>query len=105
MTTKNKHKLEHWHVIALMLAVYDILAVNLSYFLALWLRFDCVVSKISSQYLDAFFRFAPIYTVFCLAVFILLRLYNSLWRFASFRELVRVIVSSVITGTPIDASS
>lgn len=98
MTTKNKHKIEHWHVIALLLAVYDVLAVNLSYFLALWLRFDCVVSKISSQYLSAYLRFAPIYTVFCLAVFILLRLYNSLWRFASYRELIRVIASSAITG-------
>ena len=98
MTTKNKHKIEHWHVIAMLLAVYDVFAVNLSYFLALWLRFDCVFSKIETQYVDALLRFAPIYTAFCLAVFILLRLYNSLWRFASYRELIRVITSSAITG-------
>lgn len=93
-----KTKIEHWHVIALLLAVYDIIAVNISYFLALWLRFDCVISRIGTPYLDAFFRFAPIYTVFSIAVFLILRLYNSLWRFASYRELLRVITASLITA-------
>lgn len=31
----------HWKKVAFLLVCYDILAVNLSYFLALWLRFDC----------------------------------------------------------------
>ncbi|MBQ1674821.1 MAG: polysaccharide biosynthesis protein, partial [Oscillospiraceae bacterium] len=43
-------------------------------------------------------HFAPIYTVACLVVFYFLKLYKSLWRFASYTELVRVVWSSVITA-------
>ena len=98
MDKKSKIRIEHWHVIAVLLAVYDTIAVNMSYFAALWLRYDCAVSKIASEYLSAYFRFAPVYTVICIFVFFFLRLYKSLWRFASYRELIRVITASVITG-------
>lgn len=92
-----KHKLEHWQKIALLLVVYDIIAVNFSYFSALLLRFDFHYSAISSQYLQAWKVFAPVYTVFCIVVFAFMKLYQSLWRFASYTELVRVIGASVIT--------
>ena len=39
---KNKFKLEHWHMIAILMMAYDVIAVNVAYFLALWIRFDCV---------------------------------------------------------------
>lgn len=98
MNKKSKIRIEHWHVIALFLVIYDAIAVNVSYFAALWLRYDCAVSKISSDYLSAFLHFAPVYTVFSILVFWILRLYKSLWRFASYRELLRVITASLITG-------
>ncbi len=94
---KRAKRFEHWHIVALLLMLYDIAAVNLSYFLALWLRFDCAFSEIPTQYVAAFFRFAPIYTVVCIAVFWLLRLYNSIWRFASFSELKRVMLATAVT--------
>ena len=31
--------IEHWQIVAILLAVYDFIAVCVSYFLALWLRF------------------------------------------------------------------
>ena len=37
--------LEHWHIIALLVAIYDLIAVNGAYIFALWLRFDCVFSE------------------------------------------------------------
>jgi FlaA1/EpsC-like NDP-sugar epimerase len=43
-------------------------------------------------------KFVPIYSVICLLVFWRLKLYQSLWRFASYTELVRVIMSSVVTA-------
>ena len=73
-------KIKHWHIITLGLIVYDVLAVNIAYFLALWLRFDCRFSMIEPQYLDAYFTFAPIYTVLCLVVFSGAKLYRSIWR-------------------------
>lgn len=88
---KNLHRrMERWEFVSLGLLLYDALAVNAAYFLALWLRYDMRYSAIPPEYLAAFLRFAPVYTAVCLAVFFLLRLYNSLWRFASFNELPAV---------------
>lgn len=97
MKNDSDKKFEHWKMISLYLVVYDIIAVNLSYFAALFLRFDMRISSIPPEYLHAFIMFAPFYTVFALTVFHFLRLYNSLWQFASFDELNRIISSSVIT--------
>ena len=91
-------RLEHQHFIAFMLILYDIVAVNLAFLLALWLRFDCQFSTIPLRYLIKFYHFAPIYTVFCIVTFYFLRLYRSVWRFASFRELEYSLLASVITG-------
>lgn len=92
-----KKKIEHWQIIALYLIVYDVIAINFAYFFGLWLRFDLHFTGIPAEYMSAFLKFAPIYTVFTIFVFVQLRLYNSLWRFASFSELNRIIVASVIT--------
>lgn len=94
---ERKAKIQHWKVIAFYLIVYDIIAVNFSYFLGLWLRFDLQYSNIPQEYLSAFLKFAPVYTVAVVIVFYILRLYNSLWRFASFNELNRIFAASVIT--------
>ena len=83
-------------MISLYLVVYDIIAVNVSYFAALFLRFDMRISSIPPECLHAFMKFAPFYTVFTLIVFHCLKLYNSLWQFASFDELNRIIASSVV---------
>ena len=93
-----KKKIEHWQIIAIFLAIYDTIVVNLSYGITLWLRFDMRYSAIPKDYKMAWLQMIPIYTVFCLATFWILRLYKSIWRFASFSELLRVALSSVITG-------
>ena len=98
MREKMKKGFEHWHVVTVYLMLYDAIAINLSYFLALWLRFDCRYTQIDITYLHSFARFAPIYTVICIVVFLLLKLYRSIWRFASFNELVRVIIATAVTG-------
>ena len=92
-----RKKLEHWEMIALYLLIYDVIMMNASYFIGLLLRFDVRYSSIPEEYLYAFLKFAPFYTVFSVAVFFLLRLYNSLWRFASFSELNRILLASGIT--------
>ena len=67
----------------------------MAYFLALWFRFDCVFSRIPRDYLMAWRQFAPIYTLLCIVLFAIARLYNSLWRFASFSELIRITIASL----------
>ena len=99
MKNKGVMGLEHWKLIALYLLIYDIVTINLSYFIGLWLRFDLQYSKIPSEYLMAFIKFAPFYTVFSIIVFYMMHMYNSLWRFASFNELTSIMMATVVTGT------
>lgn len=96
--TNPLNKMEHWKAISIYLVVYDVVAINFAFFFGLWLRFDLQFSKIPQEYFSAFLKFAPVYTVFTILVFVFLHLYNSLWRFASFNELTRIIEATVITG-------
>ena len=101
MSNKNisqKRKLEHWEVVTLLLMLYDFLAIGLSYFAALWVRFDCRYNSIQKEFLSAYYRTIVIYAVFCIVVFWFLRLYKSIWRFASYAELLRIILATAITG-------
>ena len=94
----NKLHIKHWHFITFMLIIYDVVAVNGGYFLALWFRFDSRISTIDEKYITAYLKFIPIYTVFAIASFFILNLYNSIWRFASYKELVHIFVASAITS-------
>ena len=89
--------IKHWQIIAFFVVIYDFIVVNGAYFLALWLRFDCAFSQIPKDYLTAWMKFTPIYSVVCFVVFYCLHLYQSMWRFASFNELKRVCATTVIT--------
>ena len=84
--------------VTLLLMLYDIVVSAGSYFIALWLRFDCRVSQIDSQFIASWARFAPIYAVVTVLVCWFLKLYRSIWKFASFTELKRVIAASFILG-------
>ena len=92
-----KRKLAHWKLISLYLVIYDLVTLNFSFFFGLWIRFDLQFTKIPAEFLVPFLKFAPIYSVVCLIVFWFLHLYNSIWRFASYSELNRILVASVIT--------
>ena len=91
----NKKIIEHWQIIAILLVIYDVIALNFSYFFALWIRFDGKFNSIPSDYYNAFIKFSPIHTILSLVAFWFLRLYKSLWRFASLHELVRIIIGSI----------
>ncbi len=93
-----KRRIEHWQIIALYLVLYDIIAVNCSYFFGLWLRFDLKFTNIPPEFLRAFLKFAPVYTIMSLVIFYGLRLYKSLWRFASFSELNRIFAATIVTS-------
>ena len=101
-TEQNRHEKDkkekfHWNVISLYLMIYDVIVVNFSFFFGLLLRFDFKFSQIPQEYMRSFLIFAPFYTVFVLIVFYGMRLYNSLWRFASFNELNRILAATVMT--------
>ena len=93
-----RQQLKHWYIVALLLVGYDIVAVNMAYFFALWFRFDCKASMIPGNYFSAYLKFIPIYSICCVFIFWMLRLYQSIWRFASYSEMLRIIMATVITS-------
>ena len=95
---RQKFHIETWRIAAAFLMIYDIMAVNLSYFLALFFRFDGVFSQIPEKYMEPYTYFIPIYTVICMCVFYFTRMYHTVWRYAGFNELARTAVGSAIAS-------
>ena len=88
-------KIEHWKIIAFFAAVYDFAVAHISYFMALWLRFDCHYSSIEPRFLEAYFSFITWYAVLAVVVFHFFHMHRIMWRFASFDELVRTVLGSL----------
>lgn len=93
-----KKRIEHWEVVTGILMVYDFMAICFSYLSALLVRFDFKFSSIESQYLQGCYKSVVFYAIFCVILFWFLKLYRSIWRFASYSELLRVILATVISG-------
>lgn len=92
-------KIQHWHVVSMWLMMFDVAAICLSYFAALWIRFDCHFQEIPREYFKSYYYYILIYAAFCVLVFYGLRLYRSIWRFASYSELCRMGAATVITAS------
>ena len=88
----------HWKMIAIMVAIYDAIVVNMSYAFALWLHFDCAISQIPNALISAWLKFVPAYCVICFVVFVAFRLYQSMWRFAGFSELKRTLAACFVSS-------
>ena len=51
-SVRKRKPIEHWKIIAFYLIIYDIVAINFSYFFGLLLRFDLAYSSIPENYLS-----------------------------------------------------
>lgn len=81
----------------MLLVIADIFIIALSGFLALYIRFDFRFSNMDMQYVTYELSYLPINLAVTLLLFILFKLYRSIWRFASVVELLNVI--SACTGS------
>ena len=95
---RRKKRIEHWEVVTGILMVYDFMAICFSYLLALLVRFDFKFSLIEPKYLQGCYKSVLFYALFCVILFWFLKLYKSIWRFASYSELLRVILATAISG-------
>lgn len=88
-----------WFFLRLALVLFDIFAVNFSYYIALVIRFyvNHAFNEMAVRYIPAFETFAPWYTVACLVIFALFRLYNNRWKYAGFNDLNRILLASAVT--------
>jgi len=89
-----KKRIELWQIHAGWLMASDFLSMHVAYFLALWLRFDCVYSAIPSEYLLSYKQFITLYSVGAIILYYLLRMYRSMWEYASYNELMRTFLGS-----------
>ena len=89
---------KHWQFVAFLMTTYDIVAIHAAYFLALWGRFDFLYSQIPKPVLAIYIKVITVYAVAAAVVFWLFRLYNSVWRFVSYNDLVKTVEASVLTS-------
>lgn len=71
--------------------IVDILVINISSILAMLLRFNLSFAEIETQYLESVTSLMLVNTIATIVIFAALRLYTTLWRFASIKELVYII--------------
>ena len=83
----------------LLLGVLDYLSLWAAFFVGLLLRFDFQFGRVLVRYLDGYAQFMAFWGVICLAVFWILGLYRSIWRFAGEDELLRVICAYLLLGS------
>lgn len=79
---------------AFFLMLYDLIAVSVAFFFALWFRFDGRFSEIPEHFWDSWVMFAPFYAVVSLIVFRLFHLYQSIWKFVGFADLKRIFCAT-----------
>lgn len=77
---------------ALFIGVLDCISVSGAYFLALLLRFDLSYGNVKKDYWSAYHKVIIPYIITAVLLLLLFRLYQSIWRFASFSELARLIL-------------
>ncbi len=79
--------------------LFDVVAVNAGYYLALLIRFyvNSEFRPTVSYLLNDWAVFAPWYTVSCIVVFLLWRLYGGMWRYAGINDMNRIIAANVCT--------
>ena len=89
---------DNWHRIAILLMIWDFIAIHAAYFLALWFRFDCRFSAIPSTNLQQYYYSITIYSIAAIALFWIFRLYRIVLRYASVNELLRCVIASSLTS-------
>jgi len=85
-----------WILRAFIIAFFDVCAIFISYFVALWMRYDFIISRIPSGYIDGYRTLTWMYAVIAVTVFYMFRLYHSIWRFASVNELARMVIANIV---------
>lgn len=81
------------------LVLADLILINLSAFLALYIRFEFDLGQLrATAFLHDMLVYAGINTVCTIVIFRILNLYNSLWEFASVPELLRIAMGCLFSS-------
>jgi len=83
---------------ALIIAIADIVAVLFASIAALWIRFDFSFEAIGRGFVDSAISMIPFDIISTLIIFWLFRLYQSVWRYASTNELIKIVLAVLSEG-------
>lgn len=95
-------KFDYSLIYRVVLVLFDIVFINVSSFMALWIRFNMEILEINPVYWTSVKEMAIINTIFTIAIFAFMQFYSSMWKFASVKELVHVLegcLASVLVNT------
>lgn len=83
----------------LALVLMDIMAIMISSFASLYIRYEFSFSAIRDDFMLNFERLLPINVVVGLLMFVVFKLYRSVWRYASATELINIVFAT--TGSAV----
>jgi len=89
---KTKKKIDmQWVTHSIVVIIADILVVVFSFFAALWLRFDMRFRSIPDEYFTTYLKIIPLWCAITIAVFLVFKLYHSIWSYVSIDETFTMI--------------
>ena len=80
------------------LITYDVLAVGLAEFFALWTRFEFRISQIMPEFEENALKYLALNALITVVIFAFMKLYSSLWEYASVQELMNVFVACLLAA-------
>ena len=80
----------------ILIVLADAFTIAVSYFMALWIRFDFSIAKTPVQEIDRVIVFIPFAIGITFVVYYFFRLYHSIWRFASISEVAHIILAYAV---------
>ena len=97
MARKTNNSARNTNLARFIMILSDVIMANFAYLLGLLLRFYVKFEFQSgaAQYIPKFLYFLPIYAVICIGAFYVFRLYNTVWKFAGLKDLIRIFFASV----------
>ena len=95
---KKRFSLKYWQLMTVFLASYDLLAIHAAYFLALWLRFDFVFSRIPPEHYGRYTHFITLYAFGSILIFGFFRMYRGMWTLAGINEMLHIFEASLLTS-------
>lgn len=82
----------------ILLVLYDILAVLIAEFLSVWIRFEFTLTDSARDYLLTAWKYFPVNLLLTLLIFSFMKLYSSLWQYASVQELLNVFLACLLAA-------
>lgn len=81
-----------------LMLIYDVVAIQIASFLALYFRFDFQISDIPAEFVDNVVHYALINTITTLIIFALFGMYRYLWRYIGSLEVLLGLFASILSS-------